>query len=290
MVEWRIEELAHGIFARTGAHPLQPNSGIVVGDDGVLIVDSGYSTQCGRELLTDVRRLTPKPVQIVVISHHHFDHAWGNEAFAGATLVGHANAERLMREDAEAYKQRMLGFVEDPARWYGLDPGTLRGQLEETRITPPRVTFTDRSVAKFVGPTVEILHFGAGHTPGDALVYLPTHGILFGGDLVCNHVLPNALDGDPLNWPNVLAAASHLDVQTVVPGHGPVGTSSLLNEFGGCLAALTTDVQRALDAGAPNPRAASEQLHLGDLAGWSGQELLPGTVRSIYRGLERVRS
>lgn len=289
MTEWRVEELTPGVFARTGVDPLQPNSGIVVGDEGVLVVDSGYSTQSGRELREEIRRLTAKPVTTVVISHHHFDHAWGNEAFADASLIGHANAERLMREDAGPYKERMLGYVDDPARWYGMRPDDLRQQMRDTVIVPPGVTYTDRVIVDFDGPAVELLHYGAGHTFGDTLVYLPAHGILFGGDLVCDHVLPNALDGDPIHWPKVLAAARRLDLKTVIPGHGPVGTAAVLDEFGGCIAALTEEVQRLLDSGAPNPRAAGEALRLGELAGWSGQELLPGTVRSLYRGLEQAR-
>jgi glyoxylase-like metal-dependent hydrolase (beta-lactamase superfamily II) len=96
MPEWQIEELAAGVYARVGTRPLLPNSGIIVGDEGVVVVDSGYSVQGGRDLLADVRRLTPKPVTAIVITHHHFDHAWGNAAFAGVDVIGHANARRAL--------------------------------------------------------------------------------------------------------------------------------------------------------------------------------------------------
>jgi hypothetical protein len=73
-----------------------------------------------------------------------------------------------------------------------------------------------------------------------------------------------------------------------VPGHGAVGTAQTVQEFSDCLATITGEVQRALDDGAPDPRAASTRLHLGDFTGWSGPELLPGTVRRVYRTLERA--
>ena len=290
MPEWRIEQVADGVFARTGVNPLQPNSGIIVGDDGVLVVDSGYSAQAGRELLADIATLTPLPVTAVVISHHHFDHAWGNEVFAGAELIGHAEARRLMVEEPEPYKARMLGYTADPARWYGLSDAEMRRQMEETRITPPATTYQTRHDVAFAGPRVQLHHYGAGHTTGDTLVYLPDQRLLFAGDLVCNQVLPNAMDGDPLHWPHVLQAAGRLAIDLIVPGHGAIGDASMLREFDGCLSTLTGEVARALDQGAPTPRAASEQLHLGDLQGWSGQELLAGSVRTLYRALERARS
>src|SRR5262245_6709340 len=110
MPSWRIDELAPGVFARTGVHPLQPNSGIIVGDEGVVVVDAGDSTAAGRDLRVDVVRLTTKPIVAVVISHHHFDHAWGNEVFTDARILGHANAGRNMLTEPEAYRQRMIAF------------------------------------------------------------------------------------------------------------------------------------------------------------------------------------
>src|SRR5215212_3777672 len=145
MPEWRVEELAAGVFARTGVHPLQPNSGIVVGDEGVLVVDSGYSTAAGRELRADVRRLTDKPVTHLVVSHHHFDHAWGNEAFGGAALIGHANARRNMLGDQTDYKRRMIDYAPTSSGWYSLTAERLAREMEETHITPPDVTFDERT-------------------------------------------------------------------------------------------------------------------------------------------------
>jgi glyoxylase-like metal-dependent hydrolase (beta-lactamase superfamily II) len=269
---------------------LQPNSGIVVGDDGVLVVDSGYSAAAGREILADIRRITPLPVTCVVISHHHFDHAWGNQVFDQATVVGHTNARTMMLGETESYQQRMIAYAPTSSQWYGLTPDDLARQLAETRITPPDVSFDDRMIADPPGHRVELLHFGAGHTSGDTLIYLPESQVLFGGDLICNHVLPNAMDGDPLHWPAVLEQVGHLDINAVVPGHGGVGDRSVIRDFDRCLAGLTAEVGRVLDDGAPDPRAASDHLHLGDYGDWAGQELLPGTIRSTFRALERSRA
>jgi cyclase len=289
MVEWRLDELAAGVFARVGVHPLQPNSGIVIGESGVLVVDSGYSAAAGRELLADIRRITPKPVTHVVISHHHFDHAWGNEVFDQATVVGHVNARSMMLGETDSYKQRMIAYAPVSSQWYGLTANDLAYQLAETRITPPDTSYEGRMTADLSGRHVELLHFGTGHTTGDTLVYLPESEVLFGGDLICNHVLPNAMDGDPLHWPDVLKQVDQLEIDAVVPGHGSVGDRSVVGEFSRCLSRLTAEVDHALNEGAPDPRAASERLHLDDFSGWAGHELLPGTIRTTYRALEQAR-
>ena len=286
MSDWKLEELAPGVFARTGARPLEPNSGILIGDGAVVVIDSGYSTAAGRELLADVRRLTDRPISTVIITHHHFDHAWGNDAFPGAEIVGHDNARQNMEADPEAYRASMTAFAATAAAWYALTPEELAAQFEQTGITPPTATFTDRMTIDLAGQRVELLHLGAAHTTGDTLVHLPDAGIVFGGDVICNHVLPNAADGDPLHWPSVLAGVSGLGVQRIVPGHGPVGGAAVVTEFQAAIERLTGEVQGALDAGAPDPRAASAHVHLDDFGDWAGRELVAGTVRRIYRALE----
>ena len=225
MADWRLEELAAGVFARTGvSHPLQPNSGIVVGDGGVVVIDSGYSTAAGRDLLADVRRVTALPVTAVLLSHHHFDHAWGSEAFAGAAIVGHENARAAMLAEPEAYREAMTRFAPTSGGWYGLSGEELATQFAATRITPPSVTYAERMTLHLAGQRVELLHLGPAHTYGDTLVYLPGARVLFGGDVICNHVLPNAADGDPLRWPGILAAVREMAVERIVPGHGPWAT------------------------------------------------------------------
>src|SRR5581483_7303698 len=129
--------------------------------------------------------------------------------------------------DQSEYKQRMVDYAPTSAGWYGITPEQLAREIEETRIYPPDTTFSDATdlfdLVHFHGPNVELRYFGPGHTNGDTLVYLSDARVLFGGDLVCNHVFPNAMDGDPLHWPEVLDQIEQLDLRAIVPGHGPIG-------------------------------------------------------------------
>ena len=102
MPGFSLEELAPNVFARIGGRPLDPNSGIIVGEDGVTLIDSGYAPAAAREIVEDIARLTSKPVTTVIITHHHWDHSWGNQVFPGARIIGHANAHTAMQADPAA--------------------------------------------------------------------------------------------------------------------------------------------------------------------------------------------
>ena len=286
MTGFRIEELAPGVYARIGGRALEPNSGIIVGDDGVTLIDSGYSPAAARAILADIARLTPKPVTTVIISHHHFDHAWGNQVFAGARIIGHANARTAMQADPAAQVSGIRGFIGPHVEaWYGLTPDEFNAQLDELEITPPSATYTDSLSFWMGGREVQLRHLGPGHTFGDTLVLLPAERLLFGGDLVCNHLVP-VVDGDPFNFDRILDEIAAMDLAAIVPGHGDLAGREEVRAFAACLRALVGEVAAARDAGAPSARAAFEQVKLADFADWHNRELMPGSVRRIYRALE----
>lgn len=285
MSGFRIEELASGVYARIGERPLEPNSGIIVGDEGVTLIDTAYSPAAARAIAADIARLTPKPVTTVIISHHHFDHAWGNQVFSDARILGHANAEAAMRADPEGQVDGIRKWA-PAAGWYGLTDEQFHAQLDEVRLTPPTDTYSGGMSFDTGGRRVELRHLGPGHTRGDTLVYLPAERLLFGGDLICNHLIPVVGDGDPLNFRRILDEVDEWDIAAIVPGHGALAAKLQLREFAACLGHLVEEVRTAKQAGAPDPRAAFSQIHLGDFGSWNGVEMLPASVRRIYRSLE----
>lgn len=286
MSGYRIEELARGVYARIGGRPLEPNSGIIVGDEGVVVIDTAYSPAAARDIAADIARLTPRPVTTVIVSHHHFDHSWGNQVFAGARILGHANARTAMQADPAGQVQAIRTFAPSAASWYGLTPEAFSAQLDELRITPPTATYTDAVSLWTGGREVQLRYLGPGHTFGDTLVWLPAERLLFGGDMVCNHLIPVVGDGDPFNFGRVLDQVGDMAPAAIVPGHGALMGRQELGEFAACLRALCTEVAAARGAGAPDPRAAFAHVRLADFAGWHGREMLPASVRRIYRALE----
>jgi cyclase len=286
MSGYHIEELARGVYARIGGRPLDPNSGIIVGDEGVTVIDTAYSPAAARAIAADVARITPRPVTTVVITHHHFDHSWGNQVFEGARIIGHANAHAVMSRDPAAQLEGIRAMAPTAGPWFGLTAEEFNGQLDELTITPPTETYAESMILAIGGHEVQLRHLGPGHTFGDTFVSLPGERLLFGGDMICNHLIPVVGDGDPFNFGRVLDQVAEMDLAAIVPGHGAVSGKQDLRDFAACLRELCGEVASAREAGAPDPRAAFERVKLNDFGGFHGREMLPGSVRRIYRALE----
>lgn len=286
MAAYRMEELAPGVYARIGGRPLEPNSGIIVGDEGVTLIDTAYSPAAARAIAADIARVTAKPVTTVIISHHHFDHSWGSQVFEGARIIGHANARAAMQAEPDAQVQAIRRFAPSAAPWYGLTPDAFTAQLDELRLTPPTTTYTQGLHLWVGGRELHLRYPGPGHTFGDTLVHLPAERLLFAGDLICNGLIPVVGDGDPFNFGRILDDVAAMELAAIVPGHGALAGKVELGQFAACLRGLCGEVAAARDAGAADPRAASEHVRLADFAGWHGREMLPASVRRIYRALE----
>ena len=134
-----IIEVASGIYARL--HENLTNAGIIVGDEGVLIIDSLRMPSFARDLISDVKLITDKPVKYVIDTHAHWDHSWGNEEFPDATIIGHQNCYVEMMDDKwnEQWRSKIVT---------GDDPWADEAKI--VNITPPNLTF-DSSMSFILG-------------------------------------------------------------------------------------------------------------------------------------------
>lgn len=207
---WR--ELQEGVFVAQ-CQPEGVNLGLVVGSDACLLVDTGSSPWQGAEIRGSVAQLTSAPLTTVVITHSHYDHAFGLAAFRDLEVFGHASLGSSLRSPAAQAK------------------------AEELRIDPDDIRLPNRPItllaAKDLGASprndrkrwVEISHFGPGHTAGDLVVLVPDARVLFAGDLVEQSGPPQiGPDSVVAQWPKALdAVMGMLRPDTmVVPGHGEV--------------------------------------------------------------------
>lgn len=201
------------------------NVGVIAGADGVLVLDTRGTLRQGSELLDDVRRLDPRPVKWVVNTHLHFDHTFGNKAFAdtGSVIHAHENAVAGMLERAEWIKQLCR---DNPA---ASDDGVLTEQVLldviDTPVVPATETFSVARVIDLGDRLVELLHLGDGHTDGDIVAVLSDTNVVYAGDLIEESAHP-AYGNDcfPLAWPDTLDRLAGLlgDESRVVPGHGVI--------------------------------------------------------------------
>ncbi|HEX2768768.1 MAG TPA: MBL fold metallo-hydrolase [Geobacteraceae bacterium] len=211
----KLAENVHSYAAVKNASPANSfaaNAGIVVGRDGILVVDTLISAKEAKRFISDIRRVSEKPIKYVVDTHYHLDHAFGNSEFAklGATLISQANDRNNLEKKGEAALKNAKG--------YGLTDDDMAG----TVITLPTITFTERMTIDLGGETVELIYVTPSHTEGSALVYLPERKILFAGDVLFTDFHPFMGDGDVAGWVKTLDYILTLDVTTIIPGHGPI--------------------------------------------------------------------
>jgi glyoxylase-like metal-dependent hydrolase (beta-lactamase superfamily II) len=188
------------------------NIGVVLGRGEALVIDTRSSYRQAREILADLRTLTSDPVTIVVDTHGHFDHAFGNAVFRPATIWGHDGCVPFMERTGEARKSKIA--AETPE---------LAGELDEVVIDPPDRTFEDTAIVEVGGREVALRYLGRGHTDHDIVISVPGTEVLFAGDLLENGAVPFYGDAFPIDWGATAARLAPLvDAErgVVVPGHG----------------------------------------------------------------------
>ncbi|MCA9150914.1 MAG: MBL fold metallo-hydrolase [Planctomycetales bacterium] len=214
-----VKELAPGVFfrkAQTAPTFTGCNQGFVVFKNFVLVIDANFPGQAD-EVIPLIAKHTDKPIRYVFDTHHHGDHADGNVKYVeiGAAAVA-SERSRVMFET-----KGIEGF--EGAKKTRLDEyGSL--QYEQ-----PSMYFSKRLVLDDGTQRLELLHFGHAHTIGDAVAWLPQHGILFTGDAVVNGAFNYTGDSNTESWITVINALKELPVKTVCPGHGEMGGSEVLD-------------------------------------------------------------
>ena len=233
-----FQELSEGVFRRRFPF-LRLNIGVVVGEDGVLLIDTRESHEAARELSSELRTLTHHPVRWIVNTHWHWDHVFGNYVFPDAVIWGHRLCRRVLRDSPEQHRR-------DARMWM---PKDRFDEIERVEIVPPGKTFEALTSIDVGGRKVEATHHGRGHTDADILVH--AGGVTFMGDLVEEGDSPKMGDSYPFDWPNTLAAARSTLRPTVVPGHGEVLTPEDVDDQRHRLALVAERLRQVLHEGRP---------------------------------------
>jgi glyoxylase-like metal-dependent hydrolase (beta-lactamase superfamily II) len=219
-------EIGDRVFVRRYAF-FDQNIGVVLGGDDVMVIDTRSSHVQGREILDDLRELTVAPVTVVVDTHGHFDHAFGNHVFRPAAIWGHAGCGPFMERTGEARKSRIATEVPE-----------LAADLGEVIIDPPDQTFTETAYLDLGDRRLELRYLGRGHTDHDIVIRVPDAGVMFAGDLLENGAVPSFGDAYPLDWPETAFRVAELVQGIVVPGHGDHGDAGFADAQAVAFAAL----------------------------------------------------
>ena len=279
--QWAIgawQQVADGVH-RLVAQPAAVNIGLVVGPDAALLVDTGSSPEQGAALRAAVAQVTDKPVTAVVITHDHFDHAFGLAGFPGVRTIGHESLEQTLRGPGVADQARDLGF--DPATL--TIPDTLIAQADVEELGGSRV--------------VEIVHIGIGHTRGDLIVNVTDPGadgfpgVIFAGDLIESANQTGSMgapyfgpDSSVDEWSWTLDRLYNLarPGTVIVPGHGDPVDRDYVREQRDAVDAVRMEFGRLFGEGVPE----DEALERGD---WPFPvEHIAGAVAGVYAELREA--
>jgi cyclase len=262
------------------------NAGLIESRGETLLVDTLMGVRITADMLDDMRRSVPAAARIgrLVNTHSNPDHVLGNQLVADAEIISaKATAEAIAKMDPE-------GFVAMSKNWRTMGEG---GEfLYETMgrtfdfsgvtVTPPTRTFLGELDLQVGDKRVHLVDLGPAHTEADTIVHVPEDRVVFTGDLLFNEGHPIVWAGPVQNWIDACDYILGLDVETVVPGHGPITDKSGVRAMKRYLEHIRAEARARFDAGIPWEQAARE-ISLDAFRGWTDEERIVANVFGLYR-------
>ena len=234
-----FEQLSAHAWAYTAEG--DPNTGIVIGDDAVLVADTQATPAMAQDVIRRIREVTDKPIKYVVLTHYHAVRVLGASAYGAQQILASEDTYDLIVERGEADKASEIGrFPRLFSNVETVPPG----------MTWPTLTF-NRKMTLWLGKLeVQLLQLGRGHTKGDTVVWLPQERTLFSGDLVEFDATPYAGDAYFKDWPQTLENVAALKPLALVPGRGAAlkGEAQVADGLRGT-ASFIADVRASVEAG-----------------------------------------
>src|SRR5438132_2998985 len=208
-----FDKLSEHAYAYTAEG--DPNTGIVVGDDAVMVIDTQATPIMAQDVIRRIRQVTDKPIKYVLLTHYHAVRVLGASAYKPEHIIASQDTYDLIVERGEAdMKSEIERF-----------PRLFRAVESVPGLTWPTLVFERRLTLSLGKLAVEIMQLGRGHTKGDTVVWLPQQKILFSGDLVEYGATPYAGDAYLSDWPKTLDAVAALKPEKLVPGRGAALTT-----------------------------------------------------------------
>ena len=201
-------QLADGAYAYTAEG--DPNSGVIVGDDCVMVIDTQATPVMAQDVIRRIREITDKPIKHIVLSHYHAVRVLGASAYQPECIIASQGTWDLIVERGEADMNSEIERF----------PRLFRAVESIPGLTWPNIVFKDAMSVWMGKREVRVMHLGRGHTKGDTVVWLPKERVLFSGDLVEYGATPYTGDAYLRDWPQTLDRLRSLNPAALVPGRG----------------------------------------------------------------------
>lgn len=239
----------------------------LLGRGETLVVDTRTTHRQAAEIKADLDALAAPPVTVVVNTHGHSDHVFGNHAFRPCAIWGHVRCVTMIERTGEESRARLVADIPE-----------LANDFAEVVIDPPERTFDDRASVEFGGREVELRYLGRGHTDNDIVLIARDADVVCAGDLLENGAPPFFGDGYPIDWPATAEALLDLvgESTVVVPGHG--------DHAGRAFAAQSLEAFRSI-------AVLARRVHAGelDLDSAAAAAPYPAAAEPLARALAQLR-
>ena len=272
-----FEEIGPGCYAFTAEG--DPNSGVVVGDDAVLVIDAQATPRLAAKVIDAIRQVTDKPIRTLVLTHYHAVRVLGASAYGAAEIVASDPTRTLIAERGR----------QDWDSEFGRFPRLFQGHEDIPGLTWPNLTFASAMSVWLGRREVRLLHLGRAHTMGDVVAWVPDARVMFSGDIVEYRSACYCGDAHLKDWPATLERIAGFHPQALVPGRGAALTGDAVGEgiasTRDFLSTLYGTVRARAEAGAPLKeayRAAREAMD-GRFGDWAIYEhCMPFNVARAY--------
>lgn len=201
-------EIGPGLYAFTAEG--DPNSGVIIGDDSVMVIEAQATPRLARKVIECIRSVTDKPISHVVLTHYHAVRVLGASAFGAPQVIMGERARAMVTERGQ----------EDWDSEFGRFPRLFQGHEEIPGLTWPTTTFNDRMTVYLGNRRVDLMHLGRAHTAGDIVAHVPDANVMFTGDIVEYHSACYCGDGHFADWPATLDRIRAFDLDAIAPGRG----------------------------------------------------------------------
>ncbi|MBV9230553.1 MAG: MBL fold metallo-hydrolase [Chloroflexi bacterium] len=289
-----LHDLGNSIYAY-----LQPdgtwgwsNAGLVTDGEASLLIDTLFDLKLTREMLDTMSRAVPAAANIdmLVNTHANGDHCYGNQLVAAAQIIA---SERTAREIPVDPPTVLAGLLQQAPQLgqFGTYFQRIFGRFDFNNITLtlPTKTFEGQLNMKVGDKALQLIEVGPAHTAGDTLVYIPDERVVFTGDILFIGGHPIIWAGPTANWLRACDRILAMDVETIVPGHGPITDKQGVVEVKGYLEYVYQEARKRYEAGMPAMEAARD-IPMDRYASWTDGERIVVNVDSIYRELSGDQS
>ena len=271
----QIKKFGDGIYAYVGRN-FKSNTGIILTQDGVVLIDSGHEPTDSRAVMDAVKKLTPMPVRFLIDTEPHPDHTTGHYVFAStATIIAAAGAGQSMRNRERQTPDRI-------ERLAATSP-EMKAALEGYKFIPPHIEYVDRMTLHVGERTFELMHMKGVHSEADTAIWLPKERVLFSASAFVSEQInifrPFVNIFDMQAAGKVLKA---LNPEHVIPGHGPPTTTKLFDDGDKYYALLVERVAAKVNEGR-SLEDIQKEVKMPEYAGWASQDRMPTNIEAAYR-------